>query len=67
VAKELNKAAYEGAFDRLVLVVPSRFLGELRDALDRHTRERVIAELSKDLTHLPTHELKSHLDDTIRL
>lgn len=67
VAKELNRAAYEGAFDRLVLILPPKSLGELRNALDKHARERVIGELAKDLTHLPAHELESRLGDTIRL
>lgn len=67
VAKELNKAAYEGAFDRLVLVLPPKSLGEVRGALDKHARERVVGELAKDLTHLPTQDLEGHLEDTIAL
>ena len=67
LAREINEAAYKGAFDRLVLVLPAKSLGDLRTQLDKDTRARVVAELSKDLTHVPLHELPAHLSSVLRL
>lgn len=67
LAKHINKAAYQGAFDRLVLVLPAKSLGDLRAQLDKDTRARVVAELSKDLTNVPRRELPGHLSGVVRL
>ncbi len=67
MAKVLDKAAGNGAFDRLVLVAPPQTLGELRGALDKKTRARITAESAKDLTNLSIHELPEHLSEVVRL
>lgn len=51
----------ENAFDRLVLVAPPVTLGDLRAAISKPVRERVSAELDKDLTNTPVEELPKHL------
>ncbi|SFN47299.1 host attachment protein [Dokdonella immobilis] len=51
------------SFDRLVLVAPPRFLGFLRDALDKALLDCVIGEVGHDLTGLATHDLRGHLPD----
>jgi protein required for attachment to host cells len=61
LVEELN----QGKFDRLVLVVPPRALGQLRDELSKPLRAKVSAELAKDLTHLPARELQEHLSTVI--
>jgi protein required for attachment to host cells len=61
VAAALNEAGSLEKFDRLVLVAPVRFLGELRTALDPATQRRVAAELQKDLTKVPDADLATHL------
>lgn len=58
LADRLYKAAHAGRFDRLILVAPPRTLGELRDALHKEVRARVIAEIDKDLTNHPVHEIE---------
>lgn len=56
------KSAHEAKrFDRLVLVASPRFLGHLRDALDKHTATAVSGSLDKDLGEIPDHELAGHL------
>ena len=50
-------------YDRLVLVAPAATLGELRKALNAHATDRLAAEIAKDLTNLPEHELPKHLED----
>jgi len=62
VARIIDDAARTNAFDRLVLVLPPQALGDLRATLGPQARERVVAEIAKDLTHVPVHELASHLE-----
>jgi len=61
VADEIGIAAGEGSFDRLVLVAPAYFLGEIEDAMDGHTASMVVGRLAKDLVKTPDHELLPHL------
>jgi protein required for attachment to host cells len=62
VAKALEKAFEEDRFDQLVLVAPSRSLGELRTVLSDQVRSHVVHELAKDLTKHPADTLWAHLE-----
>ncbi|MCZ7676019.1 MAG: host attachment family protein [Roseovarius sp.] len=66
MADILYRYAHGGKFDRIVLVAPSRILGELRDKMHKVVTDRVVAEVSKDLTNHPLHKveemLKAELD-----
>ncbi len=57
LAEALETARAEGRFDRLIIVAPPPFLGLLRKELTPETAERVDAELDRDLTRVPPHEL----------
>lgn len=59
--ERLTLGVNEHRFSQLLLVAPPAMLGALRNLLDQGLRERVIAELDKDLTKLPAHELPEHL------
>lgn len=61
----LDKAAQEDAFDRLVLIAPPQTLGELRQALKKPVRSRVITEVNKDLTRLNRLALQEELSKII--
>lgn len=61
VARFLDRARLQGAYDRLVLVAPPKTLGSLRDELAKPTRQIVTGELDKDLTHLNLKEIEGHL------
>jgi protein required for attachment to host cells len=67
VAKRINDACQRGEFGSLVLVAPPQTLGELRNALDKAARSKVIAELDKDLTKVAIHDLSEHIEGIIRL
>ncbi len=67
MAKVLDKASGANAFDRLVLVAPPQTLGELRIALKKRTSARITAELAKDLTNVPIHDLAGHLGGVVAL
>jgi len=57
VAGHINAASARGAFDDLVIYAPPRALAEMRASLDEGTRQKIKAELPKDLTRLPLAEL----------
>ncbi len=61
LADMLQSAANAGEYDRLVLAAAPRALGELRDRMPRAVADRISAEISKDLTKLPSGDLPKHL------
>jgi protein required for attachment to host cells len=63
IAETLGAEGDEG-FDRLVLMAGPSFLGALRNALSRSLRDKVVAEVRKDLVHQQDEAvLRSHLTD----
>lgn len=67
MAKLLDAAASNKAFDRLVLVAPPTTLGDLRMELGEPVLKMISGELAKDLTRHPEHELPQHLGEVIAL
>jgi protein required for attachment to host cells len=61
----LRRELGRGKFERLVLVAPPKELGRLRAELSPAVRERVTAELNKDLTRLSLREMAEHLGAVI--
>jgi protein required for attachment to host cells len=61
VADHLDRAADQHLFEHLVLVAPPGILGDLRKMLKGHTRDLVVAEVDKDLTHATPREVTCHL------
>lgn len=57
----LQRGRLEGRYDHLVLVAPPRFLGVLRERLDKETRDCVIDELDHDLIGLSPTALRARL------
>lgn len=62
VASAVSEALEHGGFDRLVVVAPPRALGELRDALPKPVRDRVVGELDLDLTKATTESVLQHVE-----
>ena len=61
----INALAQEWAAagaDRLVIAAPPRMLGLLRDRLRGAPQAALLADLDKDLVHLPLRDLGPHLD-----
>jgi protein required for attachment to host cells len=67
LASMLSENAASQSFDRLVLVAPPKMLGDLRKLVVPSVREKIVAEVDKDLTNVPYGEILSHLDDVIAL
>jgi protein required for attachment to host cells len=65
LTEQLLLGANQHRFGQLLLVAPPAMLGALRSHLDDGLRERVIAEIDKDLTKIPAHELPEHLEEWI--
>lgn len=67
MAKVLDAAAANKAFDRLILVAPPATLGDLRTELSDATRKMVTAELPKDLTRHAEQDLPQHLESVLAI
>lgn len=63
LGKRLSAHAERNDFDRLILVAPPKFMGDLRPHLSDAASSRVIAELDKDLTRKTDAEIRDKLAD----
>lgn len=57
IADALYTAAYRGRYSKLVIAAPPMTMGDLRKALHKEVADRVVAEVPKDLTNMPPHEI----------
>jgi protein required for attachment to host cells len=60
---ELRRAMLAERFDRLVLVAPPAFLGDLRQQLPKDLKAKVADEITLDLTNTPEQQLSAYLKD----
>ena len=67
IVSYLDNAWTKGEFLQLILIAPPAMLGVLRPKLTPPLRAVLRADIPKDLTHLPLHDLPKHLDDVIVL
>jgi protein required for attachment to host cells len=65
IAEVLETARKAAAFDRLVIVAPPEALGDLRSEFGEELSRMVSAELAKDLTKTPIHELPEFLGEVM--
>ena len=66
-AEELDRKAKAGAYDKLVIASAPSALGNLRKFMSDHVKDRVIAEIDKDLTNVPEPKLGKHFQDIVKL
>jgi len=66
LARQLDTAAAQHRFQHLALVAAPRFLGLLRDSLDKQTRKLVTAEMAKNVAALPRSDLDACLQALAR-
>ena len=62
VGDHLTRALQQGLFDELALVAAPRWLGELREHLDRNVRAHVVAEVHHSLMHDPVEDVAARID-----
>ncbi|MDX2205904.1 MAG: host attachment protein [Hyphomicrobiaceae bacterium] len=61
VVAELRKAMLARRFDRLILVAPPAFLGDLRAELPKDLKDKIAGDAGSDLTNTPEQDLRAHL------
>jgi protein required for attachment to host cells len=49
------------SYEKLILVAPPQFLGNLRASLAQSVKNRIIMEVAKDFTKVPDHEIAERL------
>jgi protein required for attachment to host cells len=67
LVERLEDALHGGRFQHLVLVAAPKTLGDLRELLPPPVKAKVVAELDKDLTHVPVRDLPRHLASVLKL
>jgi protein required for attachment to host cells len=65
VVGELRRAMLAKRFDRLILVAPPAFLGDLREELPKDLKDKVADEVTSDLTNTPEQQLQTHPKDIL--
>ncbi|MFW6345258.1 MAG: host attachment protein [Halomonas sp.] len=63
VAERIYRARVDNTMEKLILVAPPRFLGQLREKLDGPTTKRVIHSLAKDLSKASLEEIQEAVSD----
>ncbi|MBD8527460.1 host attachment protein [Pseudomarimonas arenosa] len=61
LADILDRARVEHEYDRLVLVAPPRFLGQLRNSLDDQVSQLVVNSVDKDISTATVDEIETLL------
>ena len=61
VAAALQRIVRERKVKALVVVAPPKTLAELRKAFHSDVKNRIVAEIDKDLTKQPVYEIEKHL------
>ncbi len=61
IADTLYTAAHDGRYSKLIIAAPPITMGDLRKAFHKEVSDRVVAEISKDLTNMPSHEIERAL------
>ena len=61
VASALEQLVRAKRIKAIVVVAPPRTLAELRNAFHADVKNRIVAEIDKDLTKLPVGEIEKHL------
>jgi protein required for attachment to host cells len=58
IALALYRHAHDNRFDKLVVVAPAKILGNLRKAFHAEVADRVVGEISKELTSHPIPQIE---------
>jgi protein required for attachment to host cells len=67
VTRELDDGRMNNAYDRLILVASSPFMGLVNSRLPELVRSRLSESIDKDYTRLPVKDLAGHLQSYVYL
>lgn len=65
ITSYLHKSYKQGQFGKLVVVAPSKMLGDLRGAYGKDIKPIITAEIAKDYAHLSVREIQKHIEDEL--
>lgn len=65
VGDSLSSSHQKGEFQRLYIIASPMFLGLLRPHLNHSMLKAIIAEIPKDMTEHPLHDIEKHLQETL--
>ena len=60
-ADALEHVVQEGRVEAVIVVAPPRTLAELREQFSSAVKQRILAEIDKDLTKHPVAEIEKHI------
>jgi len=63
LCEKLRQGALDKAFDKLYILAPPAFLGELRECLDANLKSLVAGEITKDVVKQTPEEIRKKLPD----
>ena len=58
IAEALYRHAHDNRFDKLVVIAPAKILGSLRKAFHAEVTDRIVGEISKELTSHPIPQIE---------
>ena len=58
IAEALYRHAHDNRFDRLVVIAPAKILGTLRKAFRAEVTDKIVGEISKELTSHPIPQIE---------
>lgn len=61
ISQYIEKARNKGQFQKLILMSPPAFLGQLRKQLSGETFKRIVSEIDKNLVKHKTRDIQAHL------
>jgi len=64
IGEHLNTARNKGKFNKLILMSPPKFLGDLRKNLGNETNKYVVSEIDKNLVRHKLKDIQSHIPMT---
>jgi len=61
IGEHLNSARNKGQFNKLILMSPPKFLGDLRKSLGNETNKYVVSEIDKNLVRHTIKDIQAHM------
>ncbi len=65
VLEKARQAIENKRFDRLIIAAPPRLLGDVRQHLPAALKDKIYAEINKDLIPIPVQDLPKHLEHVL--
>ncbi len=66
ITEKLDKERAQGNLEKLYIVAPPKFLGELRQHMNASLKSLVVDEINKDLAHMDARELRKQLPERLK-